>query len=351
MNSFIVKTALLGLCSSSLLSAQNRGFRSSDAPSEWSVTLVQEHLESSGVFQGEVELKGNRVSFAPVPEGGSEFTLWAFRSGPTGLQEQLIDTEVVGAYLPEGDIWITTPDPYNAGIPRTRIDQGFTVNYDISGLNTSPDAPEAARRVLLDHKVTPAIGDPEDANLGEEIEAGQGFIDTNGVRSFQQQASPLIGADLFNSSGIETFSLFALPDGQVAELELSSAQVQVWPLSTGAFSGVDSSNTYTIAPPVSVNLENLYPDSETWVQVYPGPLAVGTEGQRLTETFVLIQNADKPRDAVMEFTTLDSVLDANGEWTLEVLHQTPFGIESIASTSINIDRDLKLRGSFQVLND
>jgi hypothetical protein len=344
MNTLFNKTLILGLCSASFVAAQDR--------SEWTVTLVQKHLESSGVFQGRVDMKGNRVSFAPIPEGGSEFTLWAYRRGADGLEEHLVDTEVVGAYLPEGEIWITTGDPYTAGIPRTRIDQPFTVNYEVNGLMSDADAPEAAKRVLLDHKVTPATGDPKESNLGEEVAASQGYIDRNGVRSYKQFASPLIGADLFNSAGVETLRLFALPDGQVAELELSSAQVQIWPMSTGSFSGADPNTSYTIAPSITVDLVNLYPESETWVQYYPGPPVPGTVGNRLIEQPpVILQEADRPENRVLTFTQLDNVFDANGPWTLEVIHRTPFGIEVISDTTVNINRDLKLRGSFQALAD
>lgn len=333
---------LLGLCSLTSLSGQSRG--------DWTVTLVQKHLESSGVFQGRVEMEGSRVSFAPVPEGGSEFNLWAYRRGPDGLEEHLVDTEVVGAYLPKGEIWITTQDPYSEGIPRTRIDQGFTLNFEIEGLMEGADAPEAARKVLLDHKIAVAQGDPKKNNLGPEADFNQSFIDRNGVGGINFIASNLPGSDPFNDAGVESFKLFALPDGDVAELELSSAQVQIWPLSQASFSGVSSSSVYTIAPDVSVDLVNLYPDSETWAQVYKGPERVGTNGIRLVENMALVKDS-VPRDTVLKFTKLDTILDSNGEWTIEVITRTPFGIERLAHTSININRDLKLRGSFQALAD
>ncbi|MDQ8189433.1 hypothetical protein [Roseibacillus persicicus] len=322
---------------------------SAAADDEWTVTLVQKHLESSGVFQGSVAREGSRVSFAPIPEGGSEFNLWAYRNGPLGLEEHLVDTETVGAYLPKGTLWITTADPYAGGIPRTRIDQGFTLNFEIEGLRKGGDAPKAAKKVLLDHNVAAATGDPKTSNLGPEEDFGQSFLTRNGTGAINFSASNIPGTDPYNDSGVETFRLFALPDGQTAELELSKAEVQVWPMSKATISGVTKSS-YTIAPEVTVDLVNLYPESETWVQVYPGPESLGTNGTRLTESFALVSDV-KPRDSVLRFTKLDSVLLDSGEWTLEVITRTPFGIERIAHTSINIDRDLALRGSFQALSD
>ncbi|MGJ8724915.1 MAG: hypothetical protein ACSHYB_10200 [Roseibacillus sp.] len=341
MNTTLFKGLLIGACSTSLVTAN---------PDEWTVTLVQKHLESAGVFQGEVEMEGNRVSFAPVPEGGSEFTLWAYRRGPNGLEEHQVDTEVVGAYLPKGRLWITTEDPYTGGIPRTRIDQGFTLNFEIEGLMSGSDAPKAAKRVLLDHRLASAEGDPKESNLGPEKDFKQSFITRNGPGGIQFSASNLPGTDIYNDSGVETFRLYALPDGETAELELSSAQVQIWPMSQASFRGISTSEVYTIAPEVAVDLVNLYPDSETWVQFYPGAPSPGTNGTRLTETVVIV-NDDRPRDSEMILTKLDTVLSDNGTWTLEVITRTPFGAEVIESATIEIDRDLMLRGSFQALTD
>lgn len=356
MNYKFLRVIVLGLCSVSMLPAQrgngngNSSRGNSSGRDGWTVTLVQKHLESAGVYQGAVSMEGSRVSFAPIPEGGSEFTLWAYRRGPNGLEEHLVDTEVVGAYLPDGNLWITTPDPFTGGIPRTRIDQGFTLNFEVEGLLEGADAPEAARKVMLDHKIASAQGDPKDSNLGPKQDFNQSFIDRNGVGSIPFIASNLPGTDPYNDAGVESFNLYALPDGQIAALELSEAQVQIWPMSTADFSGVDASSTFTIAPEVSVDLVNLYPESETWVQFYRGPEAIGTNGTRLTEN-VAIVNDIIPRNMTMRFTQLDSILTDNGEWTLEVLTRTPFGIERLNFLTLNIDRDLKLRGSFQTLAD
>lgn len=345
MKPTIVAGLFLGALSVATLFGQDE-----DRNAEWTVTLVQKHLASTGVFQGRVEMEGSQVSFAPIPEGGSEFNLWAYRRGPDGLEEHLVDTEVVGAYLPKGNLWITTPDPYTGGIPRTRIDQGFTLNFEIEGLMNTDESPEAARKVLLDHKLAGVEGNPEDFVMGPEEDFVQSYIERNGPGGLTFSPSNIPGSDPYSDSGIESFKLFAMPDGDTAELELSSAQVQVWPMSSAVFVGVSPTTVHTIAPELTVELTNLYPDSETWVQVYQGPEVVGTNGTRLTETYAIVNDVE-PQNKVMEFTKLDTVLSENGEWTLEVLTRTPFGVERLTHTSLNISRDLKLRGSFQALSD
>lgn len=341
---FFTQSVLAGLFAS-------QAFSQAAAEEEWTVTLRQRNLETGSVFYATVDREGNAPSEAPVPEGGSEFTLWAYSSGASGTTEYFIDSALVGAYRPKGRLWITTPDPYSGGLPRTRIDQGFTLNFEVADLDTSPGAPEAAKKLLLDHDLAVSKkAVPASSTLGDSFDFEQRFLERNGVGSIRFPGSNIPGTDPFTDSGMEYFNLYALPDGDVAELQLSEAQIQIWPMSRASFEGIDSSGSYKIVPAVSVQLENLYPESETWVQVYRGPESVGTNGTRLSES-VAIVNDVKPKNKTLSFRALNTVLNENGEWTLEVLTKTPFGIERISWRTIVIDRNLELRGQFQVLSD
>lgn len=341
---FLTQSILAGLFAS-------QAFSQADAEQEWNVTLRQRNLETGSVFYSSVDREGNAPSQAPVPEGGSEFTLWAYYNGPEGTQEHFIDSALVGSYLPKGKLWITTPDPYSGGVPRTRIDQGFTLNFEVADLDTSAAATDAARKLLLDHDLAVATNAvPADGSLGEAVDFEQRFLERNGVGSIRFPGSNIPGTDPFTDSGMEFFNLYALPDGDIAELQLSEARVQIWPLSSASFEGIESSASYNIVPEISVQLENLYPESETWVQVYRGPESVGTNGTRLSESMAIVNDV-KPDNKVLSFKTLNTILNDNGEWTFEVLTKTPFGIERISWQTIVIDRNLELRAQFQGLSD
>ena len=319
------------------------------ADEDWTVSLVQRQLTSGGSYQATVSAEGERVSLAPVPEGGSEFLLWALRQGEDGLEETLVDTELVGAYMPSGSLKITTPDTYVGTIPRTRIDQGFTLTYQVSGLLVdNNDAPLAARQALLDHNVALYEGGHSYSHLSDESDFEQLMIRRNGETQVHFDASNIPGVDVYNDAGMEFFRLYALPDGEVAQLQLSEAKVQIWPMAYAEITGVESSGAYTSIPEVRVELTNLYPDSTTWVQVYPGTQRPGTSGTMVNESTIVVDDT-VPRSTALVFRELARHIQTEGDWTLEVITETPFGVERLSHRTFNLNNTIQLRGSFQTL--
>ncbi|GHC64308.1 hypothetical protein [Roseibacillus persicicus] len=331
----------------------------------WMTSLVQKQLDGSGTFQTYVDAKGEGVSVAAVPEGGSEFFLWAIKYADSGMEETLVDSEVVGAYMPEGTLKIRTDDPYNGPIPRTRIDQGFKVRYTVDGLVSGNDAPEAARQVLLDHDVAAyepitnegllsMIGSIVQGlfeNLLPAVDFDQRMITKNGKKNLKFNVANIPGNDVYSDAGVETFRLYALPDGQVAQMLLDEAQIQVWPMSKGTITGLTDQGSYSSIPEVRVALTNLYPDSTTWVQVYKGESKPGKVGTDVTEAHLVVDDVIPRAVGELVFRDLQQYFTDEGPWTLEVLSETPFGTEILDSVEINIASGLKLRGSFNSLSE
>lgn len=340
------------------------------ANEEWTISLLQYQLATGASNETFVAAEGEALSAAPVPEGGSEFVLRALRQVDGALEETIIDRETVGAYLPTGELDITTEDPFDGPIPRTRIDRGFTVTYNVGGIITDGDSntPLAARQVLLDHDVanydvetiqTTLVGGittvSEDV-YGELLPAEdfeQRMITTNGTKNLNFEASNIPGDNVFQDAGMETFRLYALQDGQIAQLQLDEAKVQIWPMSDAEFTGVEMLAEYSTIPEITINLANLYPDSSTWVQVYLGEASPGTEGVALHESSIVVEDVI-PRTTRLVFRDITEYFTENGLWTLEVLTETPFGTEILEHVTIDVafpdERDtLTLRGSFQSL--
>jgi hypothetical protein len=346
----------------------------------WTVVLLQRQIETGATHFTPVAEEGRRASLAPVPEGGSEFELWALNPEVSDHAETLVDTEVVSAYLPDGELSITTQDPHVGEMPRTRIDKGFTLHYTIQGLlPEQPDAPLAAKQVLLDHNVASygegfikgeesyvgpgeglvgAVADTISSVLisllGSEQDFGQQLIEKNGSDTKFFEVANIPGGNVFADAGIETFRLYGMPDGEVGQNLLSTAKVRVWPMAQATILGVSNNEHYSVIPHVQIDLKSLYPKSDTWVRIFKGGPddAPGSPngGRKLSESFVIVDDA-VPRSTSLVFRDLNRVFKSEGLWTMEVLTETPFGVESLATKSLNVGRNLELRGSFQSLGN
>lgn len=318
---------------------------------DWTYFIDQRHLENNGFIRTEVDAKGNMISEMAIPEGGSEFTIWAKenRASSAPILHQ-VGVDTVGAYLPEGELRITTPDPYSGGIPRTRVDQGFTLHGNVEGLETpGEDVPLAAQKVLLDHRVELfEYRDETLTSLSASELFEQSFVEENG--SFEESyLGNVPGNDVFTECAVETFTLYALPDGEIAQLELAEAQVQIWPLARATSSGAESGETYRIIPDITFNLKNLYPKSETYLRYYFGPESTESEGTRVLDVQIVIDQ-DVPRDGTLVLESAERFFDRSGIWTIEVLTDTPFGTERLDFVELNYQTDLYIRGSINTLN-
>lgn len=356
------------------------------AEEDWTIVLIQRQLESGATQQTPVGVQGSRAALAPVPEGGSEFQLWALNPDAGLDSETLIDTEVVAAFLPNGELSITTPDDHVGDIPRTRIDQGFTLNYEVSGLlPNTPDAPAAAKEVLLDHGVASyqagfikgednfGLDSGNNSNggglvggvlegalsgvselltslLGTEANFAQRSLSRNGRDQIVFPTANIPGGDIYADAGVETFRLHALADETTAETKLAEAKVRVWPLAQATVKGIVPDETYTRIPRIEVDLKSLYPESETWVQIYPGSQVLGTEGTILNESTIQWDD-EVPLSTSLVFRDLDRLLTTEGQWTLEVLTETPFGVERLAWRSLVVGRTLEVRGMLNGLSN
>jgi hypothetical protein len=110
-------------------------------------------------------------------------------------------------------------------------------------------------------------------------------------------------------------------------------------------SGINSTTVIRAkAPNVSVNLVDLYPDSVTYAQVYPGPPSLGTVGTMIPGASLVV-NGSVPRDGQFFVWDWDSSIPSDGDWTMEVLTTTPFGTDRLAFVTFSVSRSIKVNGS------
>lgn len=332
------------------------------------VNFVRQIQEDSGIeWDVSVAPSGSMLSPEGVGPHGSLFQLWSIHS--LTASEYRLDEEFVSAYTADAAIAIITGDPYEH-IARTRVDKAFTVEVSVSGLLEQTGVlgvPLSATQVLLRHEAAefPEGQHSFDAEgegasdsgglLGEPLrplrEIAAAILNSNGLVRLDYPVTNLTGDDLTQVEGEEVWTVFAVDGGLlglplVAGDMLESATLQVWPIADATISGLDPAANYETVPPVSVSLRDLYPDSTTHVRVYAGaPTSQPTEPSKVQSSYVIIQDSI-PQNRTINLDELDDYFPKTGSYTIEVVHETPFGTEVLTQFyPVNIDRTISIRGS------
>ncbi|MCH7225780.1 hypothetical protein [Haloferula sp. A504] len=309
--------------------------------------LRQVQLPSGVVWDVTIDPAGEQFSPLPIDPGGARFELWTIQNDP--LQVYLLDTRYVGTYVPVANVMIRTGDSYQytGGIPRTRADQPFIVDVEVSGLLNGEDDPVASKSVnLLRHVQSYGEG-----GTGENIDRTQAtlfhqvsLVD-NAIHRLSYTVSSIPGPDRSKVRGEERFSVFSLDDYQAPASQLASMFVQIWPVADGAISGIEEGDKLRFSTPnLTITLNDLYPDSRTYVQIYPGGPSLGTEGTVIPGSGYVVYDS-VPHDKTLVIDDWGNIITASGDYTMELLTATPFGVDRLDYVTFNINRDIEVNGS------
>lgn len=308
------------------------------------VNFIRQTQQDTGVvWSMPVTSSGSAASPLVLEGKGSAFQLWTIEQATT--TEYLLDQKLVGAFLPVATVSVTTQDPYTK-VARTRADQPFTVTYQVSGLLAGAGAPEAATRVLMEHHGVNYAADQKSIPLtsalsGKPLESA--YISTNGTATLNFAVTSLTAKDPTQATGEEHFVIHALGDGTLSQTQIASACVQVWPVASGVISGVtDGQRIRYNAPPLTLSLKDLYPSSYTWLQAYPGQPKLNSEGVKL-EGSQLVLDQDTSHSDILSVSGYDEAFPEDGTYTIELLTETPFGIDRLHYLTVEVDRTLQVR--------
>jgi len=197
----------------------------------------------------------------------------------------------------------------------TRVDQPFTVNYTVEGLDQSdPQAPDAAKSVNFIHEVV--------SNGSAPVAQPSSQITQNGSTSVVKNTA-IVAPDLTTANGTETFTITTLAtDADGPAKELASAAVQILPIAQGSISGFDPDVSYNRFPDINVSLTDLYPTSNTYLRVLREdgsgePIIVNT-------SFVSLDGSEST--VSRDFTVIDinDFITEAGNYIVEVVHDTVF---------------------------
>ncbi len=292
---------------------------------------------------------GNRLSLLGIPEGGAKFELWTIKQeGGEDPVSYLLDDKFVGAFVPAASVQIVSEDPYDL-IPRTRADRPFTVKVTLA---INEDVPAELQAVNIERYVQ-SYGPKGDGTNIDRSQAtkiydatiGAGDIDANGELTLTYTMTEIPGGNRAKVRGEERFTVMSQPYYQAPAAQLASKFIQVWPVADAAISGLQSGQLIRFAlPPFEIHLNDLYPDSETWAQVYPGAPRLGVDGTVIPGSSVVVKTS-VPQDRVLRINDWDAVIGKDGQYTVEVLTRTPFGLERLDHVTFTVNRTLKVNGN------
>lgn len=301
---------------------------------------------------------GSRESDLAINPGGARFELWtvANTSPPTS---RLLDTAYVGTYVPVATVTIRSEDPYI--IPRTRVDRPFYVDIEVTGLLNGLTDPPASKAVKMTRHMQSYGVDGTGINLDrtQATLVSQSLITTNDPQTI---TVPGMGTAVTGPGskirGEERFSIFSIEDSRTAadgvtyvvpETQIASKSIQIWPVADGVITGIAQNQLIRYQlPQLTITLNDLYPSSTTYAQVYMGEPQLGTQGRIVPGSAITI-NDSVPVNRVLVVDDYHEVFDQDGRWTMELVTDTPFGIERLAYVSFDLDRTIKMNGAFTTI--
>jgi hypothetical protein len=287
---------------------------------------------------------GQQLSPLAINPGGARFELWAINNKE--FKDYLLDHKYVSAETPMAEIRIVTEDPFEI-YPRTRADRPFDVWVRTAGIVDIEDAAASVRAVRLKRHVqsygidgTSASIDTSQASLLQEV-----FLNESKDFHFSFSVTAIPGENRAKVRGQERFSVYSIEDTQSPSSQLGAMHVEVWPVATGSISGLTDGETLRFnTPQLTIAYEDLYPGSRTQAQVYPGPPTLGKEGVVVPGSAILAHDAI-PENHTRVLDRWDTVIDQDGQWTLELVTYTPFGVDRLDYVTFNINRSIEVQGS------
>ena len=297
--------------------------------------------QTSIIWDMPVADAGAAPSALALENAGSLFQLWTIEQATA--KDYLLDQKLVGAYLPKADIKITTLDPY-ALVTRTRVDQPFSVEIQVSNLLTGTGLPDYTTKVLLERHVQSYVNGKVSLNpavVASSTPLHSALISQNGPTVMKYAASSLKASDPTKALGEEHFVVHALSDGTINQTQIASARLQVWPVASGKILGIAPGEQlrYQI-PTLQLNLDDLYPRSDTYLMIYEGTQINGVPGT-LVKAFPV--DRDRSVSTILEVAELSAAIGADGAYTLALMSNTVYGTELLcAPVTFSVKRTMAI---------
>jgi hypothetical protein len=97
-------------------------------------------------------------------------------------------------------------------------------------------------------------------------------------------------------------------------------------------------------PALTLTMNDLYPDSQTYAQIYKGSPALGTVGTVISGSALNYYDA-VPHDRILVIENWADSVEESGDYTIELLTETPFGTDRLDYVTFSINRDIEVNGT------
>jgi hypothetical protein len=303
--------------------------------------LLPSGIDMDSGIQVDSSGAGKYIGVPFKPEGGSRFDLYTVKAQTpqAPLTTTYLGTATIDLFTPRTELRVISGDPYNdalgeTGPRRTRADEPFSIAATVAGLETNLNRPECFRFINFFHTRQSYLPSKRQVDRGlnpiESLPTRQFARNGTEVLRYMTSLSGLTPEDRVSGAcGEERFQAISLEDRQlegqtIAPRVLDEKLVQVWPCATGNIVGLPNL-VRDVVPTIQFNVENTYPLSFTYVQVYPGRGVRGAVGNGR-----VVLNASYPntREHSMPWTGLspvdfNSYFPTDGWWTVEIVTTTP----------------------------
>lgn len=309
------------------------------------------------------EANGIVPAIMEIGESGARFQMYGVGLAPDSNLYLLSET-VVGAFMPAAEVSTWSKDPY-AVVTRTRADQPFNAKMIISNLSTDPDAPDASKSVYVERLVSeyPADGErtPIDGTADWRVVEAY-YVINNGELQAELNTS-LRSEFAYKQKGEELIRIYALPDTNLGWTVIDEKKVQVWPIADGEIQGILTGSITPIslhglvlheAPTIRMSVTDLYPSSQTYLQIYKGPKSDSATGIQQLPGLITANdyepvnfNTTVPQSAIQVITAdqWEEYAKEDGIYTVEIVTKTPFNNdipERLAYATFEIKRTIKI---------
>jgi len=318
-------------------------------------TFIRQTQQSTGVVwdQPFTTLTGSSTAQLAMETNGALFQLYAVKT--SGAVSYLLDQKLVGAYLPTATVKTVTEDPYTK-VTRTRADRPFSVQINVAGLVSGTTTSggtvitDGAKKVLVQRYATnyPASGVLTLATATAGSTKQTWYQTTNGTATTTYTGTgltPTSGQLATKVTGEEWFLVQALADSTIAQTQIASGYVQIHPVPSGSISGIVNGDIIRLkAPTITLPLKDMYPRSDTWLQVYQGNPVLGTVGTTVPGS-MLVLDQEKPDTRTLTISDWDSVFTTDGAYTIELLTKSFVGTERLAYVTVTVKRTLSIQAT------